>query len=85
MCVVPLRRPAGGEVGRDESLGSMKQKYEGKDLHGLVDLAHSRRAPTQHGAEINLAKRPVSVKSTDSQYPYKLRKARAHATISLIV
>src|SRR5437660_1589402 len=38
MRVVLLRRPAGGEAGRDESLGSMKQKYEGKNLQGLVDL-----------------------------------------------
>ncbi len=42
MRVVPLRRPAGSEAGRDESLGSMKQKYEGKDLQGLVDLGHEQ-------------------------------------------
>ena len=35
MRVVLLRRTADGKVGRDESLGSMKQKYEGKDLHGF--------------------------------------------------
>ena len=42
MRVVPLRRPAGTEAGRDESLGSMKQKYQGKDLQGLVDLGHEQ-------------------------------------------
>jgi hypothetical protein len=42
MGVVPLRRPAGSEAGRDESLGSMKQKYQGKDLQGLVDLGHEQ-------------------------------------------
>ena len=42
MRVVLLRRPAGGEAGRDESLGSMKQKYEGKDLQGLVDLGREQ-------------------------------------------
>src|SRR6266403_2012379 len=42
MRVVLLRRPAGGEAGWDESLGSMKQKYEGKDLQGLVDLGREQ-------------------------------------------
>src|SRR6266851_3805157 len=42
MRVVLLRRPADGEAGRDESLGSMKQKYEGKDLQGLVDLGREQ-------------------------------------------
>jgi hypothetical protein len=42
MRVVLLRRPAGGGAGRDESLGSMKQRYEGKDLQGLVDLGHDQ-------------------------------------------
>jgi RNA polymerase primary sigma factor len=42
MRVVPLRRPAASEAGRDESLGSMKQKYQGKDLQGLVDLGHEQ-------------------------------------------
>src|SRR5438445_2673487 len=42
MRVVLLRRPAGGGAGRDESLGSMKQKYEGKDLQGLVDLGREQ-------------------------------------------
>ena len=42
MRVVLLRRPAGGEAGRDESLGSMKQKYEAKDLQGLVDLGREQ-------------------------------------------
>jgi RNA polymerase primary sigma factor len=42
MRVVLLRRPAGGEAGRDESLGNMKQKYEGKDLQGLVDLGREQ-------------------------------------------
>jgi hypothetical protein len=42
MRVVLLRRPAGGEAGRHESLGSMKEKYEGKDLQGLVDLGREQ-------------------------------------------
>src|SRR5712692_9937281 len=42
MRVVLLRRPSGGEAGPDESLGSMKQKYEGKDLQGLVDLGREQ-------------------------------------------
>src|SRR5438105_4899303 len=42
MRVVLLRRPAGGGAGRDESLGSMKPKYEGKDLQGLVDLGREQ-------------------------------------------
>jgi hypothetical protein len=42
MRVVLLRRTADGKVGRDESLGSMKQKYEGKDLQGLVDLGREQ-------------------------------------------
>src|SRR6266404_6950810 len=42
MRVVLLRRSARGEAGRDESLGSMKQKYEGKDLQGLVDLGREQ-------------------------------------------
>ena len=42
MRVVLLGRPAGGEAGRDESLGSMKQKYEGKDRQGLVDLGREQ-------------------------------------------
>src|SRR6266851_7488658 len=42
MRVLLLGRPAGGEAGRDESLGSMKQKYEGKDLQGLVDLGREQ-------------------------------------------
>src|SRR6266446_3001850 len=42
MRVVLLRRTAGGEAGRDESLGSMKQKYEGKDLQSLVDLGREQ-------------------------------------------
>jgi hypothetical protein len=42
MPVVLLRRSADGEAGRDESLGSMKQKYERKDLQGLVDLGREQ-------------------------------------------
>src|SRR6266481_5659928 len=42
MRVVLLRRTTDGEAGRDESLGSMKQKYEGKDLQGLVDLGREQ-------------------------------------------
>src|SRR5260370_17353319 len=42
MRVVLLRRPADGEAGRDESLGSMKQKYEGKDLQSLVDVGREQ-------------------------------------------
>src|SRR6266446_1352339 len=42
MRVVLLRRSARGEAGRDESLGSMRQKYEGKDLQGLVDLGREQ-------------------------------------------
>src|SRR5437588_2112725 len=42
MRVVLLRRSARGEAGRDESLGSMKQKYEGKDLQSLVDLGREQ-------------------------------------------
>ena len=42
MRVVLLRRTADGKGGRDESLGSMKQKYEGKDLQGLVDLGREQ-------------------------------------------
>src|SRR6202171_1653617 len=42
MRVLLLGRPAGGEAGREESLGSMKQKYEGKGLQGLVDLGREQ-------------------------------------------
>src|SRR5712671_6890295 len=42
MRVVLLRRTADGEACRDENLGSMKQKYEGKDLQGLVDLGREQ-------------------------------------------
>ena len=35
---VPFSLPEG----RDESLGSMKQKYEGKDSQGLVDLGREQ-------------------------------------------
>src|SRR5271167_2478685 len=42
MRIVLLRRPVGGEAGRDESLRSIKQKHEGKDLQGLVDLGREQ-------------------------------------------
>ena len=42
MRVVLLRRPAGGEAGRDESLGSMKQKYAKRPPGAQSTLAASR-------------------------------------------
>src|SRR6266404_4078965 len=42
MRVVLLRRPASGQAGPEESLESMKQKHEGKDLQRLVDLGREQ-------------------------------------------
>src|SRR5580700_5600834 len=42
MRLVLFRKQVGDDAGRDESLRSMKAKYEGKDLQGLVDLGREQ-------------------------------------------
>jgi RNA polymerase primary sigma factor len=37
-----FRKQVGDDAGRDESFRSMKLKYEGKDLQGLVDLGREQ-------------------------------------------